>query len=101
MPAAYQGGALAVRRAMMVSAMTPILVHARCGKSRPGECVLPVSGRSTHGRSSHMSAATELALLCLVAAAAGGVALAANDLAFTVIFAALSWIALGHVLRDN
>jgi hypothetical protein len=45
-----------------------------------------------------MSAGIELTFLCLVAAAAGGFALAAGDLPFTIIFTAMSWIALGHVL---
>jgi hypothetical protein len=48
-----------------------------------------------------MSATNELTLLCLVAAAAGGFALAADDLYFTAIFAAMSWVALGHVLRNR
>jgi hypothetical protein len=48
-----------------------------------------------------MSAGTELTILCLVAAAAGGVALAADNLPFTIIFAAMSWVAFGHVLRHR
>jgi len=35
------------------------------------------------------------------AAAAGGFALAAGDLPFTIIFAAMSWVALGLVFRQR
>jgi hypothetical protein len=48
-----------------------------------------------------MSAVTEPSVLCLVAAAAGGFALAAGDLPFTLIFAAMSWVALGLVFRQR
>jgi hypothetical protein len=58
-------------------------------------------GRGARPWPSPMSATNELTLLCLVAAAAGGFALAADDLYFTAIFAAMSWVALGHVLRNR
>jgi hypothetical protein len=48
-----------------------------------------------------MSTATEASLLGLLAAAAGGLALAAGDLPFTIIFTAMSWVALGYVLRHR
>jgi hypothetical protein len=48
-----------------------------------------------------MSAVTELSLLTCVAALAGGFALAAGDLFFTVIFSVMSGLAFGHVLRQR
>jgi hypothetical protein len=48
-----------------------------------------------------MSAVTELSLLSCVAALAGGFALAAGDLFFTVIFCVMSGIALGHLWRQR
>ena len=48
-----------------------------------------------------MSAVTELSLLSCVAALAGGFALAAGDLFFTVIFSVMSGLAFGHVLRQR
>jgi hypothetical protein len=48
-----------------------------------------------------MSATNEMTLLGLVAAAAGGFALAADDLYFASIFAAMSWVALGYVFRHR
>ena len=47
-----------------------------------------------------MSTTVELSLLALLAAAAGGFAFVDGDLAFTVIFMAMSGFALGHVFRE-
>ena len=48
-----------------------------------------------------MKAATEVSLLGLLASAAGGLALAAGDLPFTLIFMAMAWVAVGHILRHR
>jgi hypothetical protein len=48
-----------------------------------------------------VNATTELALLGVTAAAAGGLALASDDFAFTIIFMVLSGIAFGYVLQQR
>ena len=76
----------------------------RCGKSWP---VAPnggsgrYDGRSGINRQFKVNAATELTLLGLAAATAGGVAWANDYFVFSIILMALGGIALGYVLAAS
>ena len=98
-----QGGMPLSLFAMMDSVMTRRAM--RCGKSRPGASTpgrgAYKDGRSGINRQFKVNAVTELTLLGLAAATAGGVAWANDYFVFSIILMALGGIALGYVLAAS